>query len=87
MTNELPVLPVYFAPKKVPMTVQATLYLSLIGCVLWFIVVLAMKGEPQPASFITRSGLGTSGWSDSTAWLLGISNAMYTFGGTDGGEM
>ncbi|KAF2120327.1 amino acid/polyamine transporter I [Lophiotrema nucula] len=77
-------LPVYFAPKKVPVTVQATLYMSLVGCVLWFVVILAMKGETQPASFITRPGLGTSGWSDSTAWLLGISNAMYTFGGTDG---
>jgi choline transport protein len=49
-------------------------------------IVLAMKGETQPASFITKSGLGTSGWSDSTAWLLGITNAMYTFGGTDGGK-
>lgn len=77
-------LPVYFAPKRITLTVQATLYLSLLGCVLWFIMVLAMKDHTQPGSFITKSGLGVSGWSDSTAWLLGITNAMYTFGGTDG---
>ncbi|KAF1949876.1 amino acid transporter [Byssothecium circinans] len=65
-------------------TVKISLYLSLIGFVLWFIVALAMKQESQPPSSITQSGLGTSGWPDRTAWLLGVSNAMYTFGGTDG---
>ena len=61
-----------------------TLYLSLIGMVLMFITVLAMRKQTQPASYIVKSHLGTSGWPDGTAWVLGITNAMYTFGGTDG---
>ena len=38
----------------------------------------------MPASFLTQTHLGTSGWDDGTAWVLGIANAMYAFGGTDG---
>lgn len=44
-----------------------------------------MHRNTQPGSFITRPGLGTSGWGDGTAWMLGITNAMYAFGATDGG--
>lgn len=78
------VLPLFFAPNKIHLTVQATLFLSLIGAFVTFVIVLAMRQQEQPASFITRSGLGSSGWGSGTAWVLGITNAMYTFGGTDG---
>ncbi|KAK6371625.1 hypothetical protein LTS17_008877 [Exophiala oligosperma] len=78
------IVPLFLAPSKVSVTVQVTLFLSLIGMVLMFIIVLAMRQQVQPASWITQGGLGTSGWNDGTAWLLGITNAMYTFGGTDG---
>lgn len=77
-------LPLFVAPKRVDVTVQVTLYASLIGMVVSFVIVLAMRKQVQPGSFITQSHLGTSGWSDGTAWLLGIVNAMFTFGGTDG---
>lgn len=33
---------------------------------------------------IIRSDQGTSGWSNGTAWLLGIINSMYCFGASDG---
>lgn len=59
--------------------------MSLFGCVLFLVVVCAMQQSTQPGSFLTRSDLGTSGWNPGTAWLLGIANAMYAFGGTDGG--
>ncbi|KAK7191822.1 hypothetical protein PSPO01_02271 [Paraphaeosphaeria sporulosa] len=78
------VLPLYMIPKRIPLTVQITLYASLAGCLVWFITTLAMKQHTQPGSFITATEYGTSGWSYSTAWLLGISNAMYAYGGTDG---
>ncbi|OAG08777.1 amino acid transporter, partial [Paraphaeosphaeria sporulosa] len=77
-------LPLYMIPKRIPLTVQITLYASLAGCLVWFITTLAMKQHTQPGSFITATEYGTSGWSYSTAWLLGISNAMYAYGGTDG---
>lgn len=87
LTSTVTALPLFLAPKKISVTVQATLYASLVGFTLTFIIVLAMAKQHEPASWITRAHLGTSGWSDGTAWLLGISNAMYAFGGTDGGKI
>ncbi|KAK5677213.1 hypothetical protein LTS10_010402 [Elasticomyces elasticus] len=78
------VIPLFIAPKKMHWIVQATLYLSVIGCVLFLIVVCAMHRSTQPASFLTRSGFGESGWNAGTAWVLGIANAMYAYGATDG---
>jgi choline transport protein len=66
-------------------TAQASLYLSLSGYLIFFIVALVMHKSRMPASFLTQSGLGNSGWNDGTAWLLSISNSMYAFGGIDGG--
>jgi choline transport protein len=45
-----------------------------------------MKQHTRSGSFITDTSYGTSGWSYITAWFLGISNAMYAYGGTDGGK-
>ena len=73
-------------PRKIGWITQAVLFLSLIGFALFLIVALAMCKRKRSGQFITQSGLGSSGWSDGTAWVLGITNAMYAFGGTDGGE-
>lgn len=69
--------PLFLSPKSVPKITQATLFLSVSGFVVVFILLLALKKQTQPASFITESGLGTSGWSDGTAWMIGIGNALY----------
>lgn len=45
-----------------------------------------MHGQTQPQYFILASDQGSSGWNEGTAWLLAISNSMYAFGGTDGGN-
>lgn len=45
-----------------------------------------MHQQMQPQSFLLESGHGNSGWSEGTAWLLSISNAMYAFGAVDGGQ-
>ena len=65
---------------------QVALYLSLSGYLVFFIVCLAMHGQTQPQYFILASDQGSSGWNEGTAWLLAISNSMYAFGGTDGGN-
>ncbi|KAJ0422828.1 choline transporter [Aspergillus carlsbadensis] len=77
------ILPVLFSSKMYA-TAQASLYLSLSGYLIFFIVALVMHKSRMPASFLTQSGLGNSGWNDGTAWLLSISNSMYAFGGIDG---
>lgn len=79
-------MPVILAPSKIAWTTQATLYLSVTGCFVFLVVVGAMHGPTQPASFVTSSSFGSSGWSFGVAWVLGITNAMYAFGATDGGR-
>ncbi|KXH67038.1 hypothetical protein CSAL01_06580 [Colletotrichum salicis] len=83
--HRLQVLPVVFTSKKITLTVQISLYSSLIGFFIVLTVITVMHKHAMPMSFITQSGLGSSGWSPGVAWILGITNAMYAFGGTDGG--
>lgn len=76
--------PLFLSPKSVPKITQATLFLSVSGFVIIFCMLLGLKKHTQSASFITQSGLGTSGWGTGTAWMMGIGNALYAYGGTDG---
>lgn len=78
------VIPVFFSARMHAMA-QLSLYLSLAGYLIFFIVALVMHKSRMPTSFLVESGLGNSGWSPGTAWLLSISNSMYAFGGIDGG--
>ncbi|KAJ5279721.1 hypothetical protein N7478_005093 [Penicillium angulare] len=77
-------IPVFFSTKMYALS-QASLYLSLAGYLILFIIALVMHKSRMPTSFLTQPGLGNSGWNDGTAWLLSISNAMYAYGGIDGG--
>ncbi|KAK1625277.1 amino acid/polyamine transporter I [Colletotrichum phormii] len=83
-TATVTMLPVVFTSKKITLTVQISLYSSLIGFFIVLCVTTGMHKHTTPSSFITQSGLGSSGWSPGVAWILGITNAMYAFGGTDG---
>ncbi|KAI4244147.1 MAG: hypothetical protein L6R40_003131 [Gallowayella cf. fulva] len=76
--------PLFLSPKSVPKITQATLFLSVSGFIVIFCMLLGLKKQTQPGSFLTQSGLGTSGWSTGTAWVMGIGNALYAYGGTDG---
>ncbi|OHE91443.1 hypothetical protein CORC01_13262 [Colletotrichum orchidophilum] len=83
-TATITMLPVVFSSKRITLIVQTSLYSSLIGFFIVLLVSAGMHKHTMPASFIVHSGLGSSGWSPSVAWILGITNAMYAFGGTDG---
>ncbi|KAK1847970.1 hypothetical protein CCHR01_09404 [Colletotrichum chrysophilum] len=83
-TATVTVLPVISASQKITFTVQLSLYSSVLGFLVLLFVAIALHKHSQPASFLTQSGLGSSGWSAGIAWTLGIANAMYAFGGTDG---
>jgi choline transport protein len=78
------VIPLLLCPSRIPGITVLSLYLTLSGFVVWFVTILAMHKHSNPTSSIIRSGAGTSGWNDGTAWLLGIINSMYCFGSTDG---
>ncbi|RKK67951.1 hypothetical protein BFJ69_g14045 [Fusarium oxysporum] len=55
---------------------QVGLACSLLGAALTFIILLSMKKQTQPASFVLASNMGTSGWSSDFAWALGVCNAL-----------
>ncbi|KAL9632290.1 MAG: hypothetical protein Q9204_003856 [Flavoplaca sp. TL-2023a] len=76
--------PLFISPRSVPKFTQATLFLSVSGFIVVFCMLLGLKKQTQPGSFLTQSGLGSSGWSTGTAWVMGIGNALYAYGGTDG---
>lgn len=68
--------PLFLRPKWVPVITQATLLLSVSGFIVIFGLSLGLKKQTQPASFITASKLGKSGWSTGTAWMLSTGNAL-----------
>ena len=68
--------PLFLVPRSVPRITRATLLLSVTGFIVVFCTLLGLKKQTQPGSFITRKGLGTSGWGEGTAWLLGVGNAL-----------
>lgn len=76
--------PLFLRPNSVPKITQATLFFSISGFLIVFCMLLGLKKHTQPASFITQPGLGTSGWNTGTAWMMGVGNALYAYGGTDG---
>ena len=76
MTNIVTVLPLFLGPRRVPKLIQASFTLSLIGFLVVFGLVVALRQQTQPVSFITTPRIGTSGWGIGVAWTMGISNAM-----------
>ncbi|CRL28604.1 Amino acid/polyamine transporter I [Penicillium camemberti] len=76
--------PLLLCPKKIPLITSWSLYLALSGFAIWFITALVMHRNTNNMWDIIRSDQGTSGWSNGTAWLLGIINSMYCFGASDG---
>lgn len=76
MINVVAVLPLFLAPRLVPKVIQASFALSLIGFLVVFSLVIALRQQTQPASSITTPRAGTSGWGMGIAWTMGIPNAM-----------
>ncbi|KAF4470382.1 choline transporter [Fusarium albosuccineum] len=77
-------VPVFIASKRLSWLVQFALFCIILGMVLFLFVPVGMHKHVNDGSFQVESGLGISGWNSGTAWLLGIANCMYAFGGTDG---
>lgn len=70
------VLPLYYTPRLIPLITTMSLWLSLIGFAVNFLVLVSMKKHNNPWSYITEPHLGTSGWGEGTAWVLGSINSM-----------
>ncbi|CAG8948961.1 hypothetical protein HYFRA_00002089 [Hymenoscyphus fraxineus] len=76
-------IPLYLTPRSLPLLTTISLWVSLLGFGVIFVVLVAMKKHNNPWPYLTESHLGTSGWGEPTAWILGSINSMYAFSGCD----
>ncbi|KAL9126721.1 MAG: hypothetical protein Q9217_004266 [Psora testacea] len=74
--------PLFLGARSIPRILQASLALSIVGLVVILCLLLGMRKQSQPWSFITNVH-GNSGWGVKTAWMLGLGNSMYAFSSTD----
>ena len=79
----LSVSPLFLGARLISRIVEVSLAFSIVGLVIVFCLVLALRRQSQPLSYITNPRPGRSGWSLGPAWLMGITNSMYAFSGTD----
>lgn len=75
---------VIYLPKAIPRGEIAFFSASLIGFFVFFITVLATSKTKQPGSVVfTQYVNATGGWSDGTAFMIGVGTCMYSFLATD----
>lgn len=75
---------VIFAPRAIPTGEKIFFYATVSGFLVFMISVLACSSPKQSASTVFTTWNNQTGWSDGTAFLLGVGTAMYTFLATDG---
>ncbi|KAF2963967.1 hypothetical protein GQX73_g9605 [Xylaria multiplex] len=83
-TSIVTIIPVFISSKRLAWTVQTALFLSVLGVTLFLFIPLGLHKHVNDGSYLVKPGLGNSGWNTGTAFVLGISNSLYAFGGTDG---
>ncbi|KAJ3466538.1 hypothetical protein MRS44_004102 [Fusarium solani] len=77
-------IPIFIVPNRhMGKMTQFALHLSIVGCIIVFVSILAMCDYFQPGHTITETGGNRTGWPSGIAWILGIGNALYAYGGTD----
>ncbi|GKZ30982.1 hypothetical protein AbraIFM66950_010807 [Aspergillus brasiliensis] len=77
------VMPVFAASKQISRVTQCSLFLSLAGYLVFFVVILSRHQQVQPGSFLLAPTQGNSGWGRGAAWLLAINSSMYAYAGPD----
>ena len=70
------ILPLFAPGRWLSRLLQATLFFSVTGFAMILILVLTLRKQQQPLSFVTEARSGIIGWSIGPAWLLSIGNAM-----------
>ncbi|KAL4952139.1 amino acid/polyamine transporter I [Aspergillus filifer] len=82
-TAVVTIIPMFIASKRISFICQAALLLTVVGMALTLFVPVGMHEHTQPPSFLASTQAGQTGWGVGVSWMLGICNAMYSFGGTD----
>jgi choline transport protein len=75
---------VILLPRAIPKGEIFFFLCNLIGFFVFFITVLGTSKHKQPASAIFSDFQNVTGWSDGTAFMLGVGTCMYAYLATDG---
>lgn len=70
-------------PRQIPHLEMSSFTLSIVGFLVFFVAVLAASKGKQRASTVFTDWYNQTGWSDGTAFLLGVGTCMYTYLGVD----
>jgi len=70
-------------PRILPKAETAFFLCSLAGFIIFTIAVLATSKPKQPGSVVFTDFVNQTGWSDGTAFVLGVGTCTYAFLGTD----
>ncbi|KAK5940756.1 hypothetical protein PMZ80_007173 [Knufia obscura] len=74
---------VIFLPKLIPIGETMFFWASVLGFAVSVIVMLAVSDRKQSGSVVFTEWVNQTGWSDGTAFLLAVGQAMYGFLCTD----
>lgn len=70
---------VIFASRQIPKAEIGIFVMSLVGFVVFTILVLTLSKTKQPANVVFTDFENITGWNDGIAFMLGVSQAMYSY--------
>ena len=71
-------------PRQLPKTEIVFFFISVSGCVVFFITVLSASETKQPAKVVFTEVVNVTGWSDGVSFILAVGTCMYAYIATDG---
>lgn len=71
-------------PRQLPKTEIAFFFISVSGCIVFFITVLSASETKQPAKVVFTEVVNVTGWSDGVSFILAVGTCMYAYIATDG---
>ncbi|KAI1623129.1 putative amino acid permease [Exophiala viscosa] len=75
---------VVLLPKQLPKTEIMFFFISVSGCIVFFITVLAASPTKQPAKVVFTEVVNVTGWGDGVSFILAVGTCMYAYIATDG---
>ena len=76
LAKYIAVLPLFLPGEWLPRILKASLAFSVTGVALVFCLILTLRKQNQPFTFITAPYAGTSGWNTGVSWIMGVGNSM-----------
>ena len=71
-------------PRQLPKTEIVFFFISVSGCIVFFITVLSASETKQPAKVVFTEVVNVTGWSDGVSFILAVGTCMYAYIATDG---